>query len=73
MESRVELFARIRRDARVEGSSVRALAVRQGFQKTVREAIHDRIRSTGQDFAHEQPFLAPLSAADPGLVLNPQG
>lgn len=40
MESRVELFARIRRDARVEGLSVRALAVRYGVhRRTVRQAL----------------------------------
>ncbi|MFD1846980.1 IS21 family transposase [Arthrobacter flavus] len=40
MESRVELFARIRRDARVEGLSVRALAVRHGVhRRTVRQAL----------------------------------
>ncbi|WP_104044491.1 IS21 family transposase [Arthrobacter sp. ZGTC412] len=34
--------------------------------------ITDRIRTIGQDFAAEQPFLAPLPAEDfdPGLVLN---
>lgn len=40
MESRVDLFARIRRDARVEGLSVRALAVRHGVhRRTVRQAL----------------------------------
>jgi lambda repressor-like predicted transcriptional regulator len=40
MESRAELFARIRRDARVEGLSVRALAVRHGVhRRTVRQAL----------------------------------
>lgn len=40
MESRVELFAQIRRDARVEGLSVRALAVRHGVhRRTVRQAL----------------------------------
>jgi transposase len=40
MESRVELFARIRRDARVEGLSVRALAARHGVhRRTVRQAL----------------------------------
>jgi transposase len=40
MESRVELFAQIRRDARVEGPSVRALAVRHGVhRRTVRQAL----------------------------------
>lgn len=40
MESRVELFARIRRDARVEGLSVRALAIRHRVhRRTVRQAL----------------------------------
>ncbi|UKA68402.1 IS21 family transposase [Arthrobacter sp. FW306-05-C] len=40
MESRVELFAQIRRDARVEGLSVRALALRYGVhRRTVRQAL----------------------------------
>ncbi|PVZ60862.1 hypothetical protein C9424_00200 [Arthrobacter sp. H-02-3] len=40
MESRVVLFAQIRRDARVEGLSVRALAVRHGVhRRTVRHAL----------------------------------
>jgi len=38
--SKVELFAAIRRDARVEGLSVRALAVRyQVHRRTVRQAL----------------------------------
>lgn len=34
--------------------------------------INDRIRTVGEDFTAEQPFLAPLPAEtfDPGLVLN---
>lgn len=40
MESRVDLFARIRRDARVEGLSVRALAARyKVHRRTVRQAL----------------------------------
>jgi hypothetical protein len=40
MESRMELFAQIRRDARVEGLSVRALAARHGvYRRTVRQAL----------------------------------
>ncbi len=37
--------------------------------------IKDRIHTIGQDFASEQPSLAPLPAEefDPGLVLNPTG
>jgi transposase len=39
-----------------------------------RRRINERIRTIGQDFAAEQPFLAPLPAEefDPGLVLNPR-
>jgi len=38
-----------------------------------RRRIMDRIHTVGQDFATEQPFLAPLPTEefDPGLVLNP--
>lgn len=44
MESRVELFARIRRDARVEGLSVRGLAVRYGVhRRTVRQALDSAV------------------------------
>ncbi|WP_051478411.1 IS21 family transposase [Arthrobacter sp. H5] len=40
MESRVEVFARIRRDARVEGLSIRELARRHGVGRpTVRQAL----------------------------------
>lgn len=40
MESRVELFALIRRDARVKGLLIRALAVRHGVhRRTVRQAL----------------------------------
>ncbi len=40
MESRVELFARIRRDARVEGLSIRELSRRHGVGRpTVRQAL----------------------------------
>lgn len=36
--------------------------------------IKDRIRTIGEDFTQEKPFLAPLPAEvfDPGLVLNPR-
>lgn len=39
-----------------------------------RRRITDRIRTIGQDFETEQPFLSPLPAEefDPGLVLNPR-
>lgn len=39
-----------------------------------RRRISDRIRTVGEDFTAEQPFLSPLPAEtfDPGLVLNPR-
>ncbi len=39
-----------------------------------RRRINDRIRTIGQDFTDEQPFLAPLPGEvfDPGLVLTPR-
>lgn len=39
-----------------------------------RRRINDRIRTIGQDFTDEQPFLTPLPAEafDPGLVLTPR-
>jgi len=39
-----------------------------------RRRINDRIRTIGEDFAQEQPFLAPLPVEgfDPGLGLNPR-
>ena len=45
-----------------------------GRPRTMHRRINDRIRTVGQDFAAERPFLAPLPAEefDPGLVLNPR-
>jgi hypothetical protein len=42
MVSRVELFVLIRRDARVEGLSVRALAERHGVHRAVGYTHHER-------------------------------
>ena len=67
MESRVELFALIRRDARVEGLSVRALAVRHGVhRRTVRQALEsatppDRKPRQGVSWRLE-PFKAAIDA-----------
>ena len=92
MEDRVEQFAAIRRDARVEGLSIRELATKyRVHRRTVSLAelnnrirgweaeddhrrIADRIRTVGEDFAAEQPLLAPLPVEpfDPGLVLTPR-
>jgi transposase len=67
MESRVELFAQIRRDARVEGLSVRALAVRHGVhRRTVRQALESAappVRKPRQGVAWRlEPFKAAIDA-----------
>lgn len=50
--SRVELFARIRRDLRVEGASIRDLG------RSDHRRINDRIRTIGQAFAAGRSFKA---------------
>jgi transposase len=67
MESRVELFAQIRRDARGEGLSVRALAVRHGVhRRTVRQALESAAppeRKPRQGVAWRlEPFKAAIDA-----------
>lgn len=67
MESRVELFALIRRDARVEGLSVRALAIRHGVhRRTVRQALESASppeRKPRQGVAWRlEPFKAAIDA-----------
>lgn len=48
--------------------------IREWEAQDDRRRINDKIRTIGEDFAAEQPFLAALSAEefDPGLVLNPR-
>ena len=64
MRSRVEQFAAIRRDHRVEGLSIRALADRHGVhRRTVRQALESAVppaRKTSQRIA---PRLEPYRAA----------
>ncbi|WP_091557587.1 IS21 family transposase [Arthrobacter sp. ok362] len=67
MESRVELFALIRRDARVEGLSVRALAARHKVhRRTVRQALESASppgRKPRQGVAWRlEPFKAAIDA-----------
>lgn len=67
MESRVDVFARIRRDARVEGLSIRALAARHGVhRRTVRQALEsatppERKARQGVSWRLE-PFKAAIDA-----------
>lgn len=67
MESRVELFALIRRDARVEGLSVRALAAKHRVhRRTVRQALESASppeRKVRQGVAWRlEPFKAAIDA-----------
>lgn len=64
MRVRMELFARIRRDARVEGLSIRGLAKQyQVDRETVRQALSDplpRVRKTPE---RSSPRLDPFRPA----------
>ena len=67
MESRVELFALIRRDARVEGLSVRALAAKHKVhRRTVRQALESASppeRKPSQGVAWRlEPFKSAIDA-----------
>lgn len=64
MESRVELFAAIRRDARVEGLSVRALAKRHGVhRRTVRQALASATPPARKTPTRSSPRLDPFKDA----------
>jgi transposase len=64
MVSRVELFALIRRDARVEGLSVRALADRHGVhRRTVRRALGSAVPPPRKAPVRSSPVTGPLRAA----------
>ena len=61
MESRVELFAAIRRDARVEGLGVRALANRHGVhRRTVRQALASATPPARKTPIRSSPRLDPF-------------
>ena len=64
MGSRVELFATIRRDARVEGLSVRELARRHGvYRRSVRQALEAADPPARKPRVSPAPRLDPFKAA----------
>ena len=70
MESRVELFARIRRDARVKGSSIRCLAREHRVsRRTVRQALAAAEPPVRRVAAREAPKLGPLKGVIDGMLL----
>lgn len=61
MDSRVELFAAIRRDARVEGLSIRALAVRyRVHRRTARQALESAVPPPRKPPRRSAPALEPV-------------
>jgi hypothetical protein len=64
MRVRMELFAKIRRDARVEGLSIRGLAKRyQVGRDTVRQALSDPVPPAPKTPERASPRLDPYKAA----------
>ena len=64
MRVRMELFARIRRDARVEGVSIRGLAKRyQIGRDTVRQALSDPVPPARKTPSRSSPRLDPVKPA----------
>jgi transposase len=70
MGSRVELFARIRRDARVEGLSIRELARRHGVGRpTVRLALASPEPPPRKPRVRSAPRLEPFKAAIDAMLV----
>ncbi len=70
MESRVELFARIRRDARVEGLSIRELARRHGVGRpTVRQALVQAEPPRRRPRVRSAPRLDPFKGAVDAMLV----
>ncbi|GGO91611.1 transposase [Nocardioides phosphati] len=64
MVNRVEVFAAIRRDARVEGMSIRALAEKHGVhRRTVRQALEGAEPPPRKTPVRMSPRLAPFKSA----------
>lgn len=71
MRARVELFARIRRDARVEGLSIRALAKRHGVARaTVRQALSQAEPPPRKTPVRVATRLAPFKAAIDAMLVE---
>ncbi|WP_431843626.1 IS21 family transposase [Calidifontibacter indicus] len=69
MGSRVELFAAIRRDARVDDLSVRELARRHGVhRRTVRQALASAVPPPRKRPARSSPRLDPFKDAIDGML-----
>lgn len=70
MEDRVEQFAAIRRDARVEGLSIRELAVKyRVHRRTVRQALASAVPPPRKTPARSSPKLDPFKLAIDAMLV----